>query len=68
MQEKYVTMCLEYNALQEKVTALEKELEDLRAKGSFGDGDAAPWGYAKIAGNSNKVTYYTGLPNEETFR
>ncbi|KAH9360206.1 hypothetical protein HPB48_000087 [Haemaphysalis longicornis] len=68
MQEKYVKKCLEYNALQEKVTALEKELEDLRAKGSFGDEDAAPWGYAKIAGNSDKVAYYTGLPNEETFR
>ncbi|KAL1421949.1 hypothetical protein MTO96_003941 [Rhipicephalus appendiculatus] len=68
MQEKYVKKCLDYNALQDKVEALEKELAELRAIASLGHEDAAPWGYTKIMGNSGKVSYYTGLPNEETFK
>lgn len=68
MQEKYLKKCLEYNALQDKVAALEKELEEHWARESVGREDIAPWGYSKIMGNSDQVTYYTGLPNEKTFK
>ncbi|KAH7936846.1 hypothetical protein HPB49_005712 [Dermacentor silvarum] len=68
MQEKYLEKCRAYNALQERYLIMENELRDLRAKrSSEANGAAAAWGYAAIAGHSEKVAYYTGLPNKETF-
>lgn len=55
LQEKCAKKCLEHNALLDKMASLVHK-------------DAAPWGYIKIMGISEKVAYYTGLPNEETFK
>lgn len=68
LQEKYLQKCEAYNALQSKLAATQYELQGLLAQGSLEAGGTAAWGYSKIAGDSNKVAYYTGLPNDDTFK
>nr|XP_054929285.1 uncharacterized protein LOC129386077 isoform X2 [Dermacentor andersoni] len=68
MQEKYLEKCRAYNALQERYLIMQNDFRDLQAKrSSEANGAAAAWGYAAIAGHSEKVAYCTGLPNKETF-
>ncbi|KAH8022775.1 hypothetical protein HPB51_005073 [Rhipicephalus microplus] len=52
--QKYLKKCLEFNALQDKVAALEKELEEHWASESVGREDIAPWEYSRIMDNSNQ--------------
>ncbi|KAH9379353.1 hypothetical protein HPB48_013210 [Haemaphysalis longicornis] len=68
MQEKYLQKCRELSDIKRKVDLLEqvKLLHDknvLLEKSTH----AKAWGYHKITGSSEKVSYYTGLPNEQVF-
>lgn len=65
MQEQYLAKCKELNELKEHVQSLQKELQALQARDCTGG--PRRWGYHAISDTAEKVAYYTGLPNEETF-
>lgn len=69
MQEKYLQKCRELNDMKRKVNVLEEEVKLLQEKNVLLEKSihAKAWGYHKIAGSSDKVAYYTGLPNEQAF-
>ncbi|KAH9371279.1 hypothetical protein HPB48_011220 [Haemaphysalis longicornis] len=69
MQQKYLQKCRELSDMKRKVVLLEQEVKLLHDKNVLLEKSthAKAWGYHKIAGSSEKVSYYTGLPNEQVF-
>lgn len=55
--------------MKRNVNLLEQEVKLLHDKNVLLEksAHAKAWGYHKMAGSSEKVSYYTGLPNEEAF-
>lgn len=53
--------------MKQKVDMLGEEVKMLQEKNLFLEKEKHAWGYHRIAGNSEKVSYYTGLPNEQAF-
>ncbi|KAH9359618.1 hypothetical protein HPB48_010736 [Haemaphysalis longicornis] len=69
MQQKYLEKCRELSEMKEKVDMLEQEVKLLHDRNVLLEKSthAKAWGYHKIAGSSENVSYYTGLPNQQVF-